>query len=304
MVNIQDLVQAFDKENVKELILAAGARPAIKIKQGIEFLSYSRLKPEEVKNILLNLQQRSKLVNQPLAKKGQFSVGISGVGRLQVFYSLQRGSYLLIIKRVKDMPPFLRELLANISDREKILSIFKEPFGFILIQSASVEPAKDFIASILTYLSRYSNFVIHTIEDPITYTLKHEQSLVIQTEVGEDVSSIEEGIQIARILNPNITYISKLTNSRELKELLSLIEMGNMVILPFISASLQAAMLSIERLADDAVLARNIISFFIKTCITLKEVENNKVKVEITKITEECKRAIREGDYSKLTSNG
>ncbi len=302
MISIQDIVKALDTEGSREVILAAGARPAVKLKRGIEFFNHSRIKPDEVKSLLLNLKQRSKLVNQPLGTKGHFSVGIPGVGRLQVFYSVQRGSYLMAIKKVKDMPPFLRELLINPLDRDSILSVFHDPVGFILIQSPSEEPAKDFIAAILTYLSRYSKFVIQTIEDPITYTLRHEQSLILQTEVGQDIDSIEEGLKIAQFLNPDVVYVSNLTNSTELKELLSLIERGNMVILPVISASLEAAMLSLERLTDDPVLARNIISFFLRTCFTLEEAEKDKINVKITHITEECKKAIREGDYSKLTN--
>ena len=300
MINIQDIVRALDTQGTREVILAAGARPAMKLKRGIEFFNHSRIKPDEVKSLLLNLKQRSKLVNQPLGTKGQFSVGIPGVGRLQVFYSVQRGSYLMAVKKVKDMPPFLRELLVNPRDRDSILSVFHDPVGLILIQSPSEDPAKDFIAAILTYLSRYSKFVIQTIEDPITYTLRHEQSLILQTEVGQDIESIEEGLKIAQFLTPDVVYVSKLTTHTELKELLSLIERGNMVILPVTSASLEAAMLSLERLTDDPVLARNIISFFLRTCFSIKEVENDKIDVRTIHITEECRKAIKEGDYGKL----
>ncbi len=301
MISIQDIMKALDREGAREVILAAGAKPAVKLKRGIEFFSHSRSKPDEVKSLLLNLKQRSKLVNKPLGTTGQFSVGIPGVGRLQVFYSVQRGSYLMAVKKIKDTPPFLRELLINPLDRDSILSVFHDPVGFILIQSSSEDPAKDFIAAVLTYLSRFSKFAILTIEDPITYALRHEQSLILQTEVGQDVDSIEEGLKIAQFLNPDVVYVSKLTAPEELKGLLSLIERGNMVILPVISASLESAMLSLERLTDDPVFTRNILSFFLRTCFTIEEAEKGKIDVKMVNITEECRKSIKDGDYAKLT---
>ncbi len=219
-----------------------------------------------------------------------------------MFYSVQRGSYIIAIKKVKDTPPFLREILANPLDRDNILSVFHDPVGFILIQSPAEALIHDFIASILTYLSKYSKFVIQTVEDPITYILKHEQSLILQTEVGQDIESIEEGLKVAQFLNPDILYVSKVTSPSELSELLSIIEKGNMVILPVISATLEAALLSLERVSDDPALLRNTISFFMRTCFRLEEAENNKMMVEITHITPECRDYIKTGEYSKLTN--
>ena len=300
MINVQEIVKALDIEGAREVILAAGAKPAVKLKRGIEFFNSARVKPDEVKSILLNLKQRSKLVNQPLGTKGNFSVGIPGVGRLQVFYSVQRGSYMIAVKKVKDTPPFLRELLANPLDRDNILSVFHDPVGFILIQASSETIIHDFISSILTYLSKYSKFVILTVEDPITYTLRHEQSLILQTEVGQDIEDIKDGLKVAQFINPDILYVSKITTPEELSELLSLIERGNMVILPVISANLEAALLSLERVSDDPMLLRNTLAFFLRTCFQLEETEMNKMNVKITHITPECKDFIRNGEYGKL----
>ncbi len=303
MISVQDIVKALDIEGAREIILAAGARPAVKLKRGIEFFSPNRVKPDEVKSILLNLKQRSKLVNQPLGTKGHFSVGIPGVGRLQVFYSVQRGSYMIAIKKVKDTPPFLREILLNPLDRDNILSVFHDPTGLILIQSPSENPVYDFVAAILTYLSKYSQFVIQTIEDPIAYILKHDQSLILQTEIGQDIDTPEEGLYVSQFVNPDVLYVSKLTTSTELKELLSIIERGNMVILPVISASLEAALLSLERMSDDEVLLRSTLSFFLRACFTLEEAEKDKIDVKLTLMTPEFKKHIREGNYSNI-SNG
>jgi len=300
MLSIQDITKALDIEGAKEVILAAGATPAVKLKRGIEFFSHGKIKPDDVRNLLLNLKQRSKLVNKPLGNRGQFSVGLPGVGRLQVFYSVQRGSYLMAIKKVNDTPPMLREIMQNPLDRDAILSVFHDPKGFILIHSPSEEPAHDFIAAILNYLSRFSKFAILTIEDPITYVLRHEQSLILQTEIGQDIESIAEGIKTAHFLNPDVVYVSKLKTASDLRELLSIIERGNMVILPAISTSLASSMLSLERLLEDPVLFRNITAFFFRTCFSLKETEKGRIDVKPLNITQDLRDAIKEGDYTKL----
>ncbi len=300
MLSIQDIIKALDTYGAKEVILAAGTSPAVKLKRGIEFFNHSKIKPDDVRNLLLNLKQRSKLVNKPLGNRGQFSVGIPGVGRLQVFYAIQRGSYLIAIKKVNDMPPLLREIMQNPLDRDAILSVFHDPKGFILIHSPSEEPAYDFIAAVLYYLSRFSKFAIFTIEDPITYVLRHEQSLILQVEVGQDTESIAEGIKTSHFLNPDVVYVSKLKSTLDLRELLSIIERGNMVILPVISTSLTSSMLSLERLSEDPVLFRNITAFFLRTCFSLKEVEKGKIDIKTIHITKDLKDAIREGDYTQI----
>ncbi len=300
MIGIQEIIRALDMRGAKEVILVAGARPAVKLKQGIEFFNSARMKPDDVKNLLVNLKQRSNLVNKPLGTKGNFSVGIPGVGRLQVFYSVQRGSYMVAVKKVNDMPPFLREILANPRDRDRILSIFREPVGFLIIQSPSETMIYNFVAAVLTNISKYNKYVIHTIEDPITYILKHDQSLVLQTEVGQDIESIKEGLKVAEYINPDVLYISRLSSPEELSELLPIIERGNMVILPVISASLEAAFVSLERISEDPSLLRNTLSLFLRACFHLAESDMDKIEVKITEITPECRESLKRGDYTKL----
>ncbi|MFN3471651.1 MAG: twitching motility protein, partial [Aquificaceae bacterium] len=69
--------------------------------------------------------------------------------------------------------------------------------GVVIIQCKNQAMASPFVYSFLQSLCENYSKVIYILESPLSFLLKHGQSLVIQKEVGVDVESFEEGLKDA-----------------------------------------------------------------------------------------------------------
>ena len=131
-----------------------------------------------------------------------------------------------------------------------------------------------FAYSLLQHVSIYFSKVIYILEKPLNYLLKHRNSLVIQREIGTDVESLQEGLEDAMLIKPDILYIgyAERFDEREIGEIVRILESGTLVFIniPHISQ---------QKLAYDL---KNLGSFT-KRIIMLEE-EKGVIKISFREI--------------------
>ncbi len=300
MVNMATIFKTLEEENVREVLMSAGAPLAVRLRRGLKFVTRDKARPDEVKKALLNLRQRSQMINAPLKISGSFSVGIAGVGRLQVVYLTQRGSYSIIIKKINEIPPSFKQILDDINQKDAIVDVINKQSGLVLIISPQAFVNVDLGVAIISYLIQYTNSLIYTIESPISYVLRHELSIIIQQEVGQDTKTYAEGIQFAKSLAPDVSFVAGINTDNDMSALLALIELGRLVIVPVESASVPTGLSLLERMAKDPVMFRSTFGFFLRTIYIPELLENGKLKVQSIMIDEEKRNLIREGNYNLI----
>ncbi|MCS6958024.1 MAG: twitching motility protein [Aquificaceae bacterium] len=221
-------------EETTEIYLVPGAFITERKGNVLSRISDNILTPEDIRDTLIAFRSHTPFALGPLSREGMFSFGVRDIGRFRVSYITQRGSYVVhILKTPYHIPP-IHKLCPDretVNRLEEIIRLHNS--GIILFQSKNQVIVSTLVYSLLQRISENYNKVIFILESPLSFLLKHGQSLVIQREVGVDVESFEEGLRDTLYLNPDILYVGQrdFIPSKEIEHILRIIESNTLVIL-------------------------------------------------------------------------
>jgi Tfp pilus assembly protein, pilus retraction ATPase PilT len=261
---------------VSEVFLAPNASPMERREGKLVRFMPVVLTSEDIRDTLMALKSYASDSLGPLGKEGSFSFGIHKSGRFKVVYMTQRGSYVISIIKTPFEIPTIEELCQNpphvIKEINRIVGDLSG--RCVVITGRDHIKASMFAYSLLQHVSIYFSKVIYILEKPLNYLLKHGNSLVIQREIGTDVESLQEGLEDAMLIKPDILYIgyTERFDEREIEEIVRILESGTLVFIniPHISQ---------QKLAYDL---KNLVSFT-KRIIMLEE-EKGVIKVSFREI--------------------
>lgn len=218
-----------------EILLAPGARPYVRESSGLRSFGDNILMPDDILETLTTLAARIPAGGVTLDKVGVFSFGIPQRGRFRVSYLTQRGSYAVSITEIPLVVPDLGEVLADAEIvREFEGRVLQSANGLFVLASSASLLVNTLAYSLLKRINDAQPRVIFTLEPYVTYILKHNKSVVLQSEVGGDVASVEEGVQAAMNLSPNVLYVRGIGAESDLNAVLKAVKSG---VLTFITVS-------------------------------------------------------------------
>lgn len=84
--------------------------------------------------------------------------------------------------------------------------------------------------AMIDYLNKNQHKHIITVEDPVEYLLKNDQSLIHQKQVGRHVRSFEQAIRDAMREDPDIIVVGEMRDQETISAVLTLAETGHLVI--------------------------------------------------------------------------
>ncbi len=224
-----------NKKDTVEIYIVPNAAPMERSGNLLIKIIDSVLTSEDVRDTLVALKSHTPHALGPLGREGSFSFGLHGIGRFRITYMIQRGSYVIHIVKTPHEVPWLQNLCEDISIIKKLENLVSHGPGLLPIIGKNSIKATVFIYSLLKHICSNYTKVIFILEDPLSFLLRHDKSLVIQREVGSDVESFEEGLRDAILLNPDIIYIGfrGFLPSNELISIVRLIELNTTVVIHF-----------------------------------------------------------------------
>ncbi len=214
-------------QDFTEVILAPKASPMERTGNVLKKVMDVTFSPEDIRDTLIALRSHTPVALGPLGREGFFSFGIPNIGRFRVAYITQRGSYVVSITRVPFDIPDPETILENPSDISSLKkAIMEESNGIVAIIGISQIKNNLLAYSIIKRINQEEQKIIYIIERPISYLIKHGNSIIIQREVGIDVDNFEEGIKDAMLINPDIIYVSDVNTKEDMIALMHIAELS------------------------------------------------------------------------------
>ena len=102
--------------------------------------------------------------------------------------------------------------------------------GLVLVTGPTGSGKTTTIASLIQAINRAKQTKIITIEDPIEFLFRPDQSEVIQREIGSDTVSYEQGLREALRQNPDVIVVGEIRDSETALVALQAAETGHLVI--------------------------------------------------------------------------
>ena len=145
--------------------------------------------------------------------------------RLNVFHD--RDGMACVIRMLPKHIPEIDELgLMNASVWQEIATLKQ---GLVLVNGVTSSGKSTTIASIIEYINKSRKARIMTLEDPIEFVFRSEQSLISQRELGKHLSDFPNGLRSALRENPDIIYVGEIRDAVTAQLALTAAETGHLV---------------------------------------------------------------------------
>ena len=241
---LDNLLLVVDRENASDLHLSPGRKPIMRIETELITLSNRDiLTKEDTIGILRELVKEEDVSKVLNLKEIDLAYSFKDKLRLRSTAYIKNSNINLtfrVIQKVKEM----EELNLPSSILEQFIQ--KEQ-GLFLIVGPVGQGKSTTMAAMISKINHTRKEHIITIEDPIEYLFKDDQSIIDQRAVGIDTLSFETGLKSIFRQDVNVIMVGEMRNSETISTVVTAAETGHLV---FSTLHTNNAAQTIDRIID------------------------------------------------------
>lgn len=213
--------------NATDLHLCVGSRPLMRVNSKLRPIEDTEvLKPETMRQIVRLYLDDNQLLRLEKKKTMDMSYSKRDLGRFRCNFYLQRGTYALAIRSLPHEIPELTTLgLPDVTSE-----FLDKTKGLVLITGATGSGKSTTLASMIKRVNDKYNYHITTIEDPVEYLHRHNQSMVTQKEIGGDAVSFADALRAALREDPDVIMLGEMRDMETISIALTAAETGHLVL--------------------------------------------------------------------------
>lgn len=228
-MNAGEILKKAVEERASDIFIIPGTPHTYKIDGVITPRDTIRLKPEDtdafVREVYALARGRSM---KKLEESGDddFSFALPGVSRFRANAFKQRGSYAAVIRVVRFELPDYRALHIP----QAVIDVAKLKRGFVVVTGPAGSGKTTTLACIINEINRTRSAHIITLEDPIEYLHRHQQSVVTQREITTDTESYATALRAALRQSPDVILLGEMRDYETIQTAMTAAETGHLVI--------------------------------------------------------------------------
>jgi twitching motility protein PilT len=229
--------------NGSDLLLVAGAPPAVRVEGKVTALGEGPLDGIEIEDAVIPaLSPHARRIYRE-ARIADASFRIGGVGRFRINLHRERGRAAAAVRLLPTRVPRLATL--NLPPSVELLA--QLPRGLVLIGGPTGSGKTTTVAALVEEINRRDARHIVTIEDPIEYEHQHQGSLIEQVEIGIDAPDFPTALRAALRQAPDVIVVGEMRDPETMKIALSAAETGHLVLSTVHTTDVGSA---VSRIAD------------------------------------------------------
>lgn len=193
----------------------------IKIAQGFGSCNF-----DEIQDIVDDILPKHFMMQLDEIGEVSFSYSRFDLGRFRINIVKQRGTLSMSIRILRfEIPSF--EVLGL---PRAFVNQLEKGRGLLIVSGPSGSGKSTTIASLIQEINHSKAYHIMTVEQPIEYLYRHNQSTILQREVGVDCPTMADGVVSAFHQDPDVLVISNLRDENVIDYALQVAESGKLVI--------------------------------------------------------------------------
>jgi twitching motility protein PilT len=224
---MQELFKAAVERGASDIHIKAGEFMRARIHGILQPLTQQKLTPEQVKGIALQLiphDEDRKSFDEILDY--DCSWGIPGVGRFRVNIMKQRGSPMIVMRAIPIEIPTVEDLgLPGVVNK-----VANNERGLILVTGVTGSGKSSTMAAMINWINTHKHVHIVTLENPIEFLHRDNQSSITQRDIGTDTPTFESGLRAVLRQDPDVILIGEMRDKVTIETALKAAETGHLVI--------------------------------------------------------------------------
>lgn len=307
-IKINELLTMIKDMDASDLHITTGIPPMVRVNGDLIPLAFEPLGPKSAEKLVMQL-----LTNQDhkdrFEKYGEvdFSFALEKIGRYRANVFKQRGTPAAALRNVAVNIPMMEELGLPVQTLEDLANNSR---GLVLVTGPTGSGKSTTLATMIDYINRRRKCHILTLEDPIEYLHKHQNSIVNQREIGSDSKSYANALRAALREDPDVILVGEMRDLETISIAVTAAETGHLVLSTLHTIG---APQTIDRIIDVfpphqqeqikvqlAAILKGVIS---QQLIPRKDIKGRCIALEIMLSSPALSNLIREGKTHQLYSH-
>lgn len=225
-MDINVMLKQMMELGASDLHITVGIKPTARVHGDLMELDYPKLLPEDT-DFLCN-QVLSGNHKEVFKEQGEvdLSYTYSGLGRFRVNVYKLRNSMAMALRSIPTEVPTIEQLqLPDI-----LHTLANKRRGIILVTGPTGSGKSTSLAAMINYINKTRKEHIITLEDPIEYLHKHNQSMINQREIGADSKSFSNSLRAALRQDPDVILVGEMRDLETISTALTAAETGHLVL--------------------------------------------------------------------------
>ncbi|MBW6455975.1 MAG: type IV pilus twitching motility protein PilT [Trueperaceae bacterium] len=227
-LRMADLLKSMVARGASDIHLQAGAPPHLRLDGDlIAYEGVPALTPEQTEQIAMAMMTDSQRALFAHRHELDFAFTIPAVARFRCNVLRQRGSIGVVMRVVADAIPSFEALGLPPAVVSELAS---QPRGLVLVTGPTGSGKSTTLAAMVDFINRRFPKNVVTIEDPIEFLHRNQQSLVIQREIGLDTADFVDALKYAMRQDPDVIMVGEMRDKATVEAALTAAQTGHLVL--------------------------------------------------------------------------
>jgi twitching motility protein PilU len=218
------LLTAMCRAGGSDLFISNDFPPSMKANGTMQPMASQRLTSEVTKQLAYSLMNESQRAEFAKEFECNFAISIPGVARFRVNAFVQQQHIGMVIRTIpEEIPSFTTLALPEI-----LKEIVMTKRGLVLVVGATGSGKSTTLAAMVDHRNRSSPGHIITVEDPVEFVHRSQQSLVTHREVGIDTHSWHHALKNTLRQAPDVILIGEIRDAETMEHAIAFAETGHL----------------------------------------------------------------------------
>ena len=243
-LNLRALLEEVIERDASDLHVTVGERPMLRIDGHIiPARTPHALSGKDTLQLAYSVLTEGQKKRFELDDELDFSFGIASLARFRGNLFKQRGQVAMVVRRIPMIIPTCDDLKLP----PAIVKCAEKPRGLVLVTGPTGSGKSTTLASLIDKINKERQAHILTVEDPIEFVHKHQQSIVNQREVGTDTRSFASALKYALREDPDVILVGEMRDLETISAAITIAETGH---LAFATLHTNSAAEAVNRIID------------------------------------------------------
>jgi len=225
--DIKQMMAVAVERKASDIHLTVGERPMLRVYGTlVPMADLPHLRPADTQALARQMIDEGQWERFVETRELDLSIGTPKLARFRVNLYWQRGSVGIALRVIPHRIPTYAEL--NLPPIVETYSMIDH--GLCIITGPTGSGKSTTLAAMVGHINKNKSCHIVTIEDPIEYLHRHDNSIVNQREMYHDTLSFQEALRHVLRQDPDVILIGEMLDLETIQTALTLAETGHLVL--------------------------------------------------------------------------